>query len=168
MSILICMCIWKYRVSRCNFRTNTNHSFIPWRNIEITDCPLSHRRPYSRWAYTSERLLCLFAHMWQRSRASSLCLSTWEKNTTVYVNRYFDSRSRSILPFVFHMETRSVYRRLCSSNFIDFFPIASCCTVASGVKKRGSSFWRQVFHYAKCYLLKKISYHSIIYFLFFI
>lgn len=74
MSSLICMCIWEYRVFRCNFRTNTNHSLIPSRNIEITDCPfLSSSSSSSSVPYAQSFVLSVCPHV--TALASSVCVS---------------------------------------------------------------------------------------------
>lgn len=117
MSILICMCIWKYRVSRCNFRTNTNHSFIPWHNIEITDCPLSHRRPYPD-GHTRPTVCSVCLPTCDDARAHLRCVCQLDRRT--YATDVCESIFRFTIAcrlllarfFVFHVETRPVYRRL--------------------------------------------------------
>lgn len=68
--------LWRYRMSRRNFHSNTNHSLLACRIIETSNSPpsampLFHRLyPEDR---TPNRLLLVFTHMWLQRRETT-CL----------------------------------------------------------------------------------------------
>jgi len=133
MSILICMYIWKYQVSRCNFRTNTNHSF-PWRNIETTDCPLSYCRPYPD-GHVRPIVCSICLPICDDARAHLRVNLREEHTWSMHVNWYFDSRSRIADSLALLCFPRgNAIRRLYSSNFIAFLLIAFCY-IPSGSRK---------------------------------